>query len=559
MSPAILLRHVAAFVCVLSLLRLSSVADDPDSTEPTPPPTTTDLRCPAVCRCVRRSASMYCSSRALESLPDFTDLDERVKSVYVSDNRLTNLTAASLAGLRNVERLYLRKNTIHTISPGAFSELSELRELHVADNRISCAAASCDGAFDGLDKLAKLEFGNNDVSMVTAAMLAPLRAVVTLVLRDNRIETIEPDAFRQLPQLTNLFLSGNELHLSSGIFTGLENLRELDLENNSIFHLHENEFSGLDNLTKLTLSYNPLKILHDEILRRVPNLRTLNIAGLQLTAIDADLFEGLDKLESLFINDNLFKEPESFMRAISGKLPSLMTLDVSHNPLRELPADFVTDLPALKTLWINRMPKLERVRAHALRGLPSLQTLQLRYNRLLTVIEENAISFDDDAPVVLDTVVMSNNDLKELPESLLPWDRMKTLDLQGNPWQCDCTSLWMPGLKTNINWRFQTNFICASPENLKGQKIIGLNSTLLQCDVSDGVNLSTGVIAAMIVVAAAICASAFAACFLLGAKKPCMSKREQVRRQSKYVSMLSSGMQDDEGLVTVVGRDELIT
>lgn len=38
---------------------------------------------------------------------------------------------------------------------------------------------------------------------------------------------------------------------------------------------------------------------------------------------------------------------------------------------------------------------------------------------------------------------LSHNQLRWMPESLVSWNTLLGVDLQGNPWHCDCALQWM--------------------------------------------------------------------------------------------------------------------
>ncbi|CAG0913153.1 unnamed protein product [Notodromas monacha] len=43
----------------------------------------------------------------------------------------------------------------------------------------------------------------------------------------------------------------------------------------------------------------------------------------------------------------------------------------------------------------------------------------------------------------LNEILLNENSLKKLPSGLLPWEKLDLLDIQGNPWVCDCEMKWV--------------------------------------------------------------------------------------------------------------------
>ena len=74
-----------------------------------------------------------------------------------------------------------------------------------------------------------------------------------LLLKGNRIFTIEPEAFSRLTKLTYLDLSENKLrHLGDYIFDGLDRLRYLFLDGNNIDSIDRYTFHQMKQLLSLT-------------------------------------------------------------------------------------------------------------------------------------------------------------------------------------------------------------------------------------------------------------------------------------------------------------------
>jgi len=83
-----------------------------------------------------------------------------------------------------------------------------------------------------------------------------------IYIRSNTIRSISSRAFEGLINLKLLFLDGNELQ-SFGGFEGIENLEHLELSENKITTLDRNAFQNLTKLNEVHLDYNNLVTLEE--------------------------------------------------------------------------------------------------------------------------------------------------------------------------------------------------------------------------------------------------------------------------------------------------------
>jgi len=153
-----------------------------------------------------------------------------------------------LAGLTNLQKLYLWDNNISDISP--LAGLSKLQELYLWGNNISDISALA------IFNLQKLYLWDNNISDISP--LAGLTNLQELRLRDNNISDIS--ALASLINLRELYLGGNNISDISAS-AGLSRLRELYLGGNNISDISSLvENSGLSDGDTVNLSGNPLSL-----------------------------------------------------------------------------------------------------------------------------------------------------------------------------------------------------------------------------------------------------------------------------------------------------------
>lgn len=96
---------------------------------------------------------------------------------------------------------------------------------------------------------------------------------------DCSIATIDSEAFRNLPNLVELSLSGNLIEtVPENAFDDLDNLERLILRINKIKHLGSGTFNSLKNLKELQLHRNLLESLGDGLFDPLTKLETLEMS-----------------------------------------------------------------------------------------------------------------------------------------------------------------------------------------------------------------------------------------------------------------------------------------
>ena len=154
--------------------------------------------------------------------------------------------------------------------------------------------------------------GVGNCAMVTAEDLT--RITDFLDLRSQRISALQVNDFSGLSNLKILNLYDNDLtNLPADVFSDLPNLKFLSLDNNGLTTLSGDVFSDLPNLKFLSLNSNALSELPVGIFSRLSNLQTLGLVDIDkyvennsggLTALPDSVFYGLSRLSYLDLSDN---------------------------------------------------------------------------------------------------------------------------------------------------------------------------------------------------------------------------------------------------------------
>ncbi|CAG0884532.1 unnamed protein product [Darwinula stevensoni] len=265
--------------------------------------------------------------------------------------------------------------------------------------------------------------------------------IVSLSMRYCKVQKIQPKAFQNLVSLRRLDLSHNSLSMDGfnresfigpdSLLSGLMGwdllpLELVDLSHNHLHAIDKDAFEHLDTVKELRLDYNPLRNIDHQTaiaVTSIHNLETLNLAATELKSLPHAFFDGFQNLKTVILAENQFtKIPEEL-----SSCRELHNLNMNMNPITSLNAGEFKGLESLVTLNMSKM-------------------LDLRF------------------------LYLNGNDIKFLPKNLVEWDKLKVLDIQKNPYRCDCRNAWMKGLiemlmKKDMSRTF--DITCGSPDDVK--------------------------------------------------------------------------------------------
>ena len=178
----------------------------------------------------------------------------------------------------------------------------------------------------------------------------------------------------------------------------------------------------LTGVTRLDLRGCGLQTLPPELLALANTLELLDLSGNELQTLPASL-AGLHRLHTLFASDNLF----TTLPAVLGRCPALDTLGLRANQIAELPADALA--PTLR--WLILTDNRIRALPDSLLRCTRLQKLMLAGNRL------SRLPAGLPALQRLELLRLSANQFETaaaaLPDDLLALPKLAWLAHAGNP------------------------------------------------------------------------------------------------------------------------------
>lgn len=205
----------------------------------------------------------------------------------------------------------------------------------------------------------------------------------------------------------------------------------------------------------LDVSGNRLGKLTKELFQKkyLLNLQRLYLSKCQIKAIHKDTFKGLTNLVEMDLSGNYLDNVPTM--ALMNCL-SLMKLTLSSNPIVAVKKLAFNHLSSLSTLELNGC-EIGDIEESAFQGLENLEWLHLGSNRLRTI-----------------------NGPQTLPKSL------KGIELQKNPWTCDCHIREFHDWLVKFHIPLSTDPACTEPPRLQNLLVKNVGKADLAClpDVS---------------------------------------------------------------------------
>ncbi|XP_076464777.1 uncharacterized protein LOC143296631 [Babylonia areolata] len=251
--------------------------------------------------------------------------------------------------------------------------------------------------------------------------------VRSLSLKQNSIRKLPANAFRDLL------------------------VESLDLTENVISHVDPQAFQGLeDSLEELHLELYAMEGLPSEALQRVRRLKVLRIVGCKANTLRASVFEGLDSLVELYLQNCRIQTIEA--GALSSSMKRLEVLHLGGNALTTQALWDIAHLKGLQRLVLarNRLTHLPRRTFAHLRHLRYLDLSKnkmthvdvdafkpLHYSLSVLHLHHNHLTTDIFLPLQharnLQELMLSGNNITSIPKESLQNQAILThLDVSGN-------------------------------------------------------------------------------------------------------------------------------
>ena len=411
----------------------------------------------------------------------FSEHLQGLKTLDLTDNRGLVIDPDSFQGMKDLQLFQCHSCYISSLPEELFQGLVKLRRISLHDNKIAELPLQI---FNGLTSLEELKLTRNRLSSLPAGIFDTADSLVDVDLGYNVLESLPNDLFAKNTKMKRFQMIGNgacqpfrgcvpekekRLKLSPTTFQS-NSIQEIRINHSPIKEIHETLFKGCRKLVNLTIQHslidqlpenvfsdteaiqlidfsgNDLTRLEPGLFQSVKSVKSLRFMANNLTRLDANLLSTLKKLETFHFHENHLLD---FPRELFGASKRLSEVDLSHNNIHTWPGNPHT-FDSMITLNLAHN-KLSEIPLDFHLNMLSLKVLNMSHNLLGSnnpKIIPNDLNFLQNTDLKVD---LSYNQI-ELVEL---WDERFwandwhgfSLDLRGNPFKCNC---WTTELKQKV-------------------------------------------------------------------------------------------------------------
>lgn len=331
--------------------------------------------------------SLDCGNRELVTVPK--DIPRNAVSVTLLNNWLQKINRNDFTQMSKLRILCLAFNRIAHVDDGAFIDLVALKTLSLSGNQLSSLSSN---VFQGLSNLTLLDLSKNQIEFIHSSALCYLTSLQTMRLESNQLrQVVDIQPVLQLPQIQNLSLRSNQ-------FSSFQT-KDLQLNEPSGLKLLDISVNKLETFSISTPIFPLLQTIdlsdcgQDSGMKwDIPDKTLLrNITHLYFTfplIFFEDIQEVLQSLDSLTYLQLNYMEKwlKRGLLATVCKIPTLRVLDLFYNHLQNVTMDLatcsqLTELD-LSTTYISELPK------GSIRSMEQLRALKVSDNSLTKVPDD---------------------------------------------------------------------------------------------------------------------------------------------------------------------------
>jgi hypothetical protein len=236
-----------------------------------------------------------------------------------------------------------------------------------------------------------------------------------------------------------------------------QHLTHLNASFNRINILGQNSLRNIQELTHLNLSYNIIIDISSQAFMTLKHLKSLDLTKNYISSIDSGTFMYNNELEWLSLADN----PTFTLPNKGFHIPNLLFWNLSYCNIENIHLNTFKEVGNLRQLYLNNN-KIVSLNNRLFHNLNQLQKLYLCYNALQSIDAQVFSRLSD-----LRSLSLCHNNVSRITITLLrAVIRIGKVDLEGNPWICDCDSADVYSSCAQ-NKNCSLNLTCEFPDDFK--------------------------------------------------------------------------------------------
>lgn len=330
-----------------------------------------------------------CAKPLVLNAKTFQSINKAVINVVSLENLIINkIQENAFSEFSNLDDVIVLNTKIGSIDAKAFTNVTRLRFQE-------CGFEDSPDLFS--EKLEEVHFGSCNLEEIPN--LDGLLNLAFLNLTGNYIKNIEVEAFAELFELEELYLSNNEIFkLPATSFINNQDLITLNLDNNPLKYFALNTSDSLETLSlknckldsfdeestrkltslnELILSYNNIKNITTKSLSYMSELSVVDLSYNKLTKLDDNIFSANSKLIKITLDGNNFQTlPDFYLN--NDESFSLYTFSCKYCNLKELSASVFENMEGMINLELshNKFKNVDNL----FEKISSLKLLDISHN-----------------------------------------------------------------------------------------------------------------------------------------------------------------------------------
>ncbi|XP_037048071.1 carboxypeptidase N subunit 2-like [Bradysia coprophila] len=335
-------------------------------------PTPSEFSCPKSCDCDKLNyyKETKCSGNgsSLELILRQTSILPSPQFTHIRGNHLTvNCTTADhfayeiVSEFNFVNLVFIRYNGCPLPLSKSFSQIhSGLYEFH---------------------------FNTTESVSITREYFNGLGNLQELFLRSSSSMDLADDVVTDLPYLIDLTIISKEIN--EKIFDQPSNVTALNVGGLS-GEFNTEVLKKWTQLTSFSLTESKIQHLSKKLFASVPNILTVSLKFNEITSIDSDAFESLEKLQGMSLVKNKFVNIPQRLIIKTDSFNYFRIECDEDTSLDTLPDEFLSSIPNLRTVYIIAC-NLKSVPENLLKNSTNVYDLNMR-NNALTDLPENFLA-----------------------------------------------------------------------------------------------------------------------------------------------------------------------
>jgi len=378
-------------------------------------------------------------TNSIEEFPE-ADLEELIK-LDISKNKLSAFPS-NLKAMKSLKKLQLAHNQINVI-PSELGNGQLLEELDLSWNNLE---GDITFDFQKIRMLNKLNLSNNKIKSVTNT-IAKMEYLWELDIGNNEFQTFQrlPSTIRKLNVSMNPWKLSDpvyESHRNTFLLSVVDNLKDLTHLNFSGIGLNEipKVIENFIGLKVVDLSNNEITEIDGAIFNQFRYVSKLDLSQNKILCLPKQV-RCMQHLQYLDLSENEFEEfSQDF-----GVLRALRIFNISKNKISSMPSD-LNEMVCLRDFNIsnNKIDHLPHEKIDCLSSLRKLEAAQNQISSIPTEYENLHIEHLDLSNNIIRelpglrnfktirTLLLADNDIENVPESIEKMSLLKKVDLSGN-------------------------------------------------------------------------------------------------------------------------------